>query len=177
MNAVGAIMAARDAGIQLSVDGGDLVLEASAAPSSDVLGLLSRHKADIVLLLCPDGAGWSSEDWRAFFDERAGIAEFDGDLARTDADAQAFFCCVTEWLNRHPVGSSPDRCLACGENETAANPLLPYGTEDHGLAWLHSDCWRDWYDSRKTEAIAALVNMGIEKSAKFPNDFGKNGSQ
>ena len=27
---------------------------------------------------------WSGEDWRAFFDERAGIAEFDGGLPRLE---------------------------------------------------------------------------------------------
>lgn len=175
MSTVKAITAARDAGIQLSVDGDDLVLEASAAPPSDVLDLLSRHKADIVTLLRPGADYWSAEDWRTFFDERAGIAEHDGGLARADAEAQAFAICVSEWMNRHSANSSPDRCLSCGENETAANPLLPYGSEDHGHAWLHSDCWRGWYEARKEDAVGALVNMGIEKPAKFSNDFGKNG--
>jgi hypothetical protein len=39
-------------------------------------------------LLGPDH--WSAEDWQAFFDKRAGIAEFDGGLPRAQAEAQAF---------------------------------------------------------------------------------------
>jgi hypothetical protein len=51
-----------------------------------------------------DAAGhcWSGEDWRAFFDERAAIAEFDGGLPREQAEARAFTYCVAEWLNRNP---------------------------------------------------------------------------
>ena len=41
-------------------------------------------------MLRPGGDGWSGEDWRAFFDERAGIAEFDGGLPRDQAEARAF---------------------------------------------------------------------------------------
>ena len=47
-----------------------------------ILDLLSRHKPGIVALLRPGRDGWSAEDWQAFFDERAGIAEFDGGLPR-----------------------------------------------------------------------------------------------
>jgi hypothetical protein len=76
----------------------------------------------------------------AFFDERAGIAEFDGGLPRASAEARAFACCVVEWLNRNPVCSPPGRCLGCGGSEDAIDKLLPYGTEPTGHAWLHSRC-------------------------------------
>jgi hypothetical protein len=59
--------------------------------------------------LCNKGRGWSREDWQVFFEERAGIAEFDGGLPRLEAEARAFTCCVAEWLNRNPVRSPPDR--------------------------------------------------------------------
>ena len=39
---------------------------------------------------------WSAEDWQVFFDERAGIAEFDGGLSRPEAEAQARASCVEE---------------------------------------------------------------------------------
>jgi hypothetical protein len=68
------------------------------------------------------GDGWSAVDWLAFFDERAGIAEFDGGLPR--AEAQAFTCCVVEWLNRNPERSSPGYCLSCGDRAHADDPLL-----------------------------------------------------
>jgi hypothetical protein len=59
--------------------------------------------------------GWSGEDWRAFFDERVAIAEFDGGVPRQQAEARAFTCCVAEWLNRNRMRSSPDSCLRCDE--------------------------------------------------------------
>jgi hypothetical protein len=73
-----------------------------------------------------------------FFDKRAGIAEFDGGLPRPRAEFQAFACCVTEWLNHNHVGSPPGRCLGCGETDRPHDPLLPYGVEPTGHAWLHS---------------------------------------
>jgi hypothetical protein len=118
---------------------------------------------------------WSGEDWWAFFDERAGIAEFDGGLPRLEAEARAFTCCVAEWLNRNPVRSPPDRCLRCGEAEQGHDPLLPLGTESTGHAWLHSRCWSAWSAARHAEAAAALEAMGIATPAGFPNDFDKKG--
>jgi hypothetical protein len=53
----------------------------------------------------PDCGGRSAEDWQVFFGERAGIAEFDGELPRLDAETKAFECCVVEWQNRNPVCS------------------------------------------------------------------------
>ena len=47
MSALAALEAARAAGVRLKVEGNDLVLEASAAPPSAVLDLLSRNKAGI----------------------------------------------------------------------------------------------------------------------------------
>jgi hypothetical protein len=161
MSAAEALQAARAAGIRVRIDGDGLVLEASAAPPRTVLDLLSRHKAGIVTLLRPVDDGWSAEDWQALFDERAGIAEFDGGLLRPQAEARAFDCCVVEWLNSNPVCSPPGRCLGCGGGDHAHNPLLPYGIESTGHAWLHLRCWPAWDAGREAEAVAALAAMGI----------------
>ena len=48
MSAVEALKAAIDAGVSVTLDGGDLVLHASAEPPRTVLSGLSRHKATIV---------------------------------------------------------------------------------------------------------------------------------
>jgi hypothetical protein len=64
----------------LSLDGDDLLLEATAPPPPEILELLSRHKPAIVMLLRPAQDGWSARDWQVFFDERSGIAELDGGL-------------------------------------------------------------------------------------------------
>ena len=75
MSAAEALKAARAAGIHLEIDSHDLVLEASLPPPAAVLDALSRHKAEIMALLRPANDGWSAEDWLAFCDARAAIAE------------------------------------------------------------------------------------------------------
>ena len=169
------IMEARATGIQFSVDGDDLLLGAAAPPPPAVLELLSRHKAAIVVWLRQGPDGWSPDDWRSYFDERAGLAEFDGGLSRDQAKARAFSCCVPEWLNRNTVRSAPGHCLDCGAAEQLFDPLLPFGIESSGHAWLHSRCWRAWHDGRKAEAFSALAVIGIAAPANLPNDFDKNG--
>jgi hypothetical protein len=175
MRAKEALRAARATGIDIVLVDNDLVLEASSPPPEAILGALSCNKVEIIALLRPGADGWSVEDWQGYFDERAGIVEFDGGVPRLEAEAQAFACCVVEWMNRNPATSSSDCCLACGGGDSANNPLLPFGADSHGHTWLHSRCWKGWHEARKNEAIAALMVMGIEKPAKFPNDFGKNG--
>src|SRR6266446_6925415 len=101
--------------------------EAALMPPPAVLEALARHKAEILALLRPGRDGWSAENWHVFFDERAGIAKFDGGLPRSDAEAQAFACCIVEWLNRNSAHSPPGRCLGCGDHEHGHDPLLPYG--------------------------------------------------
>jgi hypothetical protein len=166
MSAAQALQAARAAGIHVRTEGNDLVLEAAAPPPSALLDLLSSHKADIVRMLRRAKNGWSTVDWHAFFDERAGLAEFDGGLSRTQAEHEAFACCVVEWLDRNPEQVPPGRCLGCGEKEQAHDELLPFGTEVSGHAWLHSRCWPAWHAARKAEAIATLATMGIDQPGR-----------
>ncbi len=106
---------------------------------------------------------WDAEDWQAFFHERAGIAEHDGGLSRTDAERQAFECCVVEWLWRHPpTASGPERCAHCGEPiGEPGRGGLPFLTGDGGHVWLHSGCHGDWSAQRRAEAVAALERLGI----------------
>ena len=158
MSAAEALKAARAVGIHLEVDGDDLVLEASTPPPSAILEVLSQHKAEIVAVLRPGRDGWSAEDWQAFFDERAGIMEFDGRLSRTEAEAHALACCIVEWLNRNPTPSAPGRCVWCGQADAA---VLPYGTAPGTHIWLHAECWPAWQDTRRCQAREALARMGI----------------
>jgi hypothetical protein len=115
----------------------------------------------------------SVEDWLAFFSERADVAEFDGHLPRSQAEARAFACCLAEWQDRNPVRSPPGRCLGCGrdDHDRALGPIVPFGTESTGHAWLHSRCWPAWHAGRRAGAAAALAGMGISAS----NSSGKKG--
>jgi hypothetical protein len=177
MSAADALTLARAAGIRVGIDGEALVLEASAPPPAEVLDLLARHKADIVSLLRPGKDGWSGEDWREFFEERAGIAQFDGGLPRDQAEARAFSCCVGEWLHRSPVRSPSGRCDHCGQSKGMLLPYLTgYSMRDPGHTWLHQECSPAWHQAHRAKAVSALVAVGISVPVKFADDFGKNGS-
>ena len=152
-------------------------MEASAPPPAEVLDLLARHKTGIVTLLRPGNDGWSGEDWREFFDERAGIAEFDGGLPRDQAEARAFSCCVGEWLHRNPVRSPSGRCDLCGQSKGMLLLYLTgYSVEDPGHTWLHQECSPAWHQAHRAKTVSALVSMGVAIPVKFADDFGKNGS-
>ena len=45
------------------------------------------------------------------------------------------------------AASDPTRC-ACGAGERAGAMIAPFGTEDIGHTWLHSQCWREWYSKQ-----------------------------
>ncbi len=109
---------------------------------------------------------WGAEDWRAFFDERAGIAEHDGGLSRANAERQAFECCVMEWLWRNPPpASGPQRCAHCGQPlGEPGRDGLPYLTGDGGHTWLHDRCWPAWHAHRRDQALAALKTAGLARS-------------
>jgi hypothetical protein len=162
MTAAEALKQARASGIGVRIDGDDLSLEASAPPPDELLDLLLQHKAEIVALLRRGDDGCSGEDWREFFDERAGIAEFDGGLPRDQAEALAFSCCVGEWLKRNPVQSPPGRCDHCGQSKGMLLPYLTgYSVKDPGHTWLHQNCSSDWHRAYRAKAEAALKAMGI----------------
>ncbi len=163
MSAVEALRLARENGIRLGIAGTDLILDADREPAPRVLEVIRRHKAGIVALLTAADGDWSAEDWRGFFDERAGIAEHDGGLPRADAERQAFECCVVEWLWRNPPpASGPQRCAHCGQPlGEPGRDGLPFLTGDGGHTWLHSGCHGDWIAQRRAEAVAALAILGI----------------
>jgi hypothetical protein len=115
MSAAAVLRVARAAGVELAIDGNDLLLDAATMPPASVVDALRRHKAEVVAMLRSGRDGWSAEDWLLFFEERAAIAEFDGRLSRTEADAQALACCIVEWLNRNPTPSAPGRCVGAAK--------------------------------------------------------------
>jgi hypothetical protein len=206
MSPVEALEAARTAGIQISVDGDDLVLESATEPPVAVVDLLTEHKAGILnilrsgqaagsaeervaiaefevrtdhicaapLLASTDTTGaastdltgsastdisgsasgdiagsrsgdiagsadstallrpaqsWGSEDWLAFYDEKAGIAEYDQGHSRQEAEKRAVEHCMVKWLYQHPVTTdADDGCLTCGSTDLPNNPRSPSGS-------------------------------------------------
>ena len=104
---------------------------------------------------------WIFEDWQVYFDERAGIAEFDVGMPRDEAEAAAYEACLVEWLNLNPAVSSPSgHCAQCGGSDASGDILLPYGVATQ--TWLHSRCWPQWILKRRVDAEAALQILGIK---------------
>jgi hypothetical protein len=130
MSAAQALQVARSAGIKVRIEGDDLLLEAAGPPPAAVLDLLSHNKKGILAILRPGRDGWSAEDWHVFFDERASIAEFDGRVPRSDAEARAFACCIVEWLNR--CVRRPDGASAAAIMSTATIRCCPTASNQPG---------------------------------------------
>ncbi len=124
---------------------------------------LRLHKAEVLAFLQDRKPVWTPEDWRAYFDERAGISEHDGGLSRTDAEQRAFECCVVEWQWRNPpLATGPVRCAHCSQPlGEIGQDGLPFLTGDGGYVWLHNGCHGDWTAQRRTEAVAALAILSL----------------
>lgn len=80
-----------------------------------------------------DATLWDAADWQACFDERAGVAEFDGGLNRHEAELQAYACCVAEWLCRNPITSATGQCAWCQRGETNRLPHIKRPTNPRPL--------------------------------------------
>ena len=169
MSASEALSMARAAGVKIGLDGGDLVLEASAPPPGAVIEALSRHKPGIVAILQSDTSGWSVTEWQDFYQERAAIMEYDGKCSRQEAERQALEWCITNWLAANPPdGLCDELCAACGDpvgriGEDAI-PLLA-GKESH--AWVHHACVDRWRMKWRGLAVAALAKMGVYKGSEI----------
>jgi hypothetical protein len=104
---------------------------------------------------------WSLEEWRGHFDERAGIAEFDGERSRAQAEVCAFKSCISEWLFQNPPEPhSRGSCALCDQAMTTRS-ATPYLARD-GHVWMHADCHPDWMKRRREAAITELTALGLK---------------
>jgi hypothetical protein len=143
--------------ITIVIQGEKLGLTASKAPPERLVQALKEQRDELAFLLTPDRSGWTPEDWRAYFEERAGVRQFEGGAERAEAEHLAFQDCVTEWLTRNPEGNKPTTCAACGLDDKANEPLVPFGGYPFGHSWLHHACWQPWYEERKQKAKSFLM--------------------
>lgn len=150
----------RAAGGRVLVMNDGVKVRTRAPLPDELVADLRQHKAEIMAALREATGLWGAEDWRAFYEERAAIAEHDGGQSRAEAEETAYECCVIEWMNRNPAPSEPGSCAWCGEDEGPDSIIVAFGTEDAGHAWLHSHCWADWHEHRREEAVHALAAMG-----------------
>jgi hypothetical protein len=181
---------ANDHGVRVALHEDRLRMTAARKPPEDLLAELRRRKLEIVAFLSrgpaespsaiqPATAGapldvatvaspvdtrlsriWHGEDYKAVFDERAAIAEFDGGLTRSQAEERAVEFCIATWLNRRPAESAAGHCAWCGRPETTGAAVVPFGVGEHHT-WLHPSCWPTWHRRRRADALAAVRSFGI----------------
>lgn len=134
----------------------DKWLPAIRANKPAIIAVLKTEAAPSAVQWATSGAGnWAVERWHAHFTARSLAG---GHIAT--AQAVAYECCVSEWLDQNPIRSEPGRCLRCGA-ASASEPVIPFGTAATGHAWLHLGCWPDWFADRKAQAREALAELGI----------------
>jgi len=68
---------------------------------------------------------------------------------------------ITRWLDDHHTPTAPTKCAHCGQVETPAAMVVPFGGRTVGHVWLHPECWSAWMTSRRAETVAALTHERI----------------
>lgn len=104
---------------------------------------------------------WTASDWQYYFDERAGIYEFDGQLECDQAEKEAFKACVVRWLNIHPLQAHIDTCIHCHapcHNSEGSTITVLNGD---GYTNIHKECLDEWNITRVKQAISALNQLGV----------------
>jgi hypothetical protein len=140
----------------------DITSSTAAAASTPITGSgATTGSTDSSTALLRPTRSWDSEDWLAFYGEKAGIGEHDHGMTRRDAEAHAVEHCISEWLYQHPMSSdADDGCLVCNEPDRAGDDLLLVGLGG-GEVWLHRGCSTTWRTARIAAAVTALVALGI----------------
>ena len=81
--------------------------------------------------------------------------------------------------NRNPTPSGAGRCAWCGQPEANGAVVVPYGTEPGTHAWLHTECWPAWQEVRRSQALQALMRMGVTAGPNLgglqPTEFVERG--
>ena len=144
MSALCALDAARAAGIEVQLDGEDLIISTAGELPADILDLLRTNKTAIVEYLraapaerascAPDAPPpppapapvrpWSAADWRLFHNDRQLVAELA--LGKTPAQARAYahVCCIREWCRVRP-GSTEDQAITALVEKGIVDPSSP----------------------------------------------------
>ncbi len=152
------------AGGNLAANGNRLEVSAPCPLPRRLVDDLRRSKADVLTFLSGGRVTWDAADWREWFEERAGVLEFDAGFPRLEAERRAYEHAIMEWLNRNPPVVDPDRCAGCGratdEAKTDWRPLGDGTTVHFGDAY-GLRCFEAHGTKRREEAVAALAALGL----------------
>jgi hypothetical protein len=189
MSAVQAIKAAHTAGIELSVAGNKLVVDAVSEPPPSVIENLRRYKLEIVELLRfggqlpeipqipesgpePRGGGRKAaikgEACRDQYEERAAILEFDDWLPRAEAEAIARRQTESPYTIEQ-ASQIAHRDAGAGSDDQSPEVMLTSGLYTAAVAALRSQCpelvgshrWRQAVE----DATAFLSSWGTQAQA------------
>ena len=134
---------------------------AQAADANDVSLIADANSTSEVLTQASDARADATEPTAT--DTLTQTAASDGAAASAEALTQVapkpsltFEQRIVRWLDEHPEPSEPGRCAYCGETESRARPVVPFGTVFGTHTWLHSGRWRAWRAQRRFRAVLAV---------------------
>jgi hypothetical protein len=132
-----------------ATDANDVSLIADANSTSEVLTQASDARADATEPTATDALMQTAAS-----DEAPAAAQALTQVAPTPS--LTFEQQIIRWLDDHPEPSEPGRCAYCGETETRARLVVPFGTVPGTHTWLHSSCGRAWRGQRRFRAVMAV---------------------
>ena len=113
---------------------------------------------------------WSAQDWRIYYEERAGILEYDGQLTRAEAERVAYSTTLAIWMDAHrPPSADMNDCAWCHRvNQRAV--LVACLARSGGHYAAHDTCLPKLLESMRERGIAALATFGIKSpTTSAPN--------
>ncbi len=151
--------------ISVEVDGPNLVLEGPTDELNDaLLERLRAAKSDLLTTLSAEAStlGWDRDDWRAYFEERSAIREYDGGISSIAAQLLAYGDTVQHWLRLNPPSVDAWQiCVHCGQPEGPAGALLSLLSGGRHVS-VHERCWEPWSRYQEARAEEALRRCGID---------------
>ena len=110
--------------------------------------------------------GWTAEDWRVYYLERAAIREYDGQLPRLEADGRAWRETANRWWHEHGPRSAPGMCCGFGKPVSLGDAIpLPHEQRVHD-----ADCMAAFGRRWLKEAAVALAGFGIPAPTGYRPD-------
>jgi hypothetical protein len=103
---------------------------------------------------------WGVGDWPAYFGERAGIREYDGGLARAEAENLAYIDCIGLYLRRHKPMWAGNECVACWQSIDEI-PCDVLRCENNYWGFIHVACEGPYRLVRIRRAMYALAALGV----------------